>query len=219
MSLLGGTRINPLLSTLAQPPQPRRKVFISSFHADSAEVDAFIYRWETVEQVFIAKALATFDNDDFINSTNPEYVMREIRRIYIADSTVTIVLIGRCTHSRRYVDWEIKTSLRRGEYTPNGLLAYVLPSAMPHLGNITESSPQWKSLPWPNLPDRLKANWNYDQQQNCYARYRIPPNSADVLRQDIENAYWDRTNRANLISNDAEMMKYNGKCLVCGITH
>ena len=216
MGLLGGTRINPLLSALAQP---RRKVFISSFHADRTEVDAFIYRWETMEQVFIAKALATFDNDDFINSTNPEYVMREIRRIYIADSTVTIVLIGRCTHSRRYVDWEIKTSLRRGEYTPNGLLAYVLPSAMPYLGSITESSPQWKSLPWPNLPDRLKANWNYDHQQKCYARYRIPPNSADVLRQDIENAYWDRTNRADLISNDAELMKYNGKCLVCGITH
>ena len=32
------------------------------------------------------------------------------------------------SHSRRYVDWEIKTSLRRGSYTPNGLLGIILPS-------------------------------------------------------------------------------------------
>jgi hypothetical protein len=36
--------------------------------------------------------------------------MSEIRRKYLGNASVTIVLIGSCTHSRRYVDWEIKLS-------------------------------------------------------------------------------------------------------------
>src|SRR5207245_253213 len=98
---------------------PKRKVFISFYQRDRAEVDAFI-KWADLGNVFIPRALGTYDNEDFINSDNPEYVMQQIRGKYLGDSTVTIVLVGACTHSRRYVDWELKTSLRRGEYTPNG---------------------------------------------------------------------------------------------------
>ena len=205
---------NRFLSRLPVPPPPKRKVFISSFHDDRAEVDAFIYRWTKIEQVFTAKALCSFDNDDFINSDNPDYVMGEIRRRYIGDASVTIVLVGKCTHSRRYVDWEIKSSLRQGEYTPNGLLAYVLPSAMPKINPLTGLT-----TGWPHLPPRLDANWIFDQQQNSYARYHTMSDSADTLRQQIEDAFWDRTNRAHLISNDSAMMKYNARCKVCGVTH
>jgi MTH538 TIR-like domain (DUF1863) len=114
------------------PPAPlKQDVFISSFHANRQEVDAFIYQWATVEKIFTPKALGTFDNDDFINRDNPEYVMGEIRRKYLLDSSVTILLVGSCTHSRHYVDWKLKSSLRRGNNVPNGLLAYVLPSAVP----------------------------------------------------------------------------------------
>ena len=204
-------------SQLAKPP--KRNVFISSFHADRSEVDRFIYRWALQEEVFTPKALCTFDNDDFINSTNTEYVMSEIRRKYIGDASVTIVLIGSCTHSRRYVDWEIKASLRQGDSLPNGLLAYVLPSAMPPaygaLGVLLERDKRT----WPHLPERLAANWNYYQQQSSYARYFETPTHASDLRQQIENAFWDRTNRASLIKNDSLMMKYNGKCRICEITH
>jgi len=34
--------------------------------------------------------------------------MRRIREEKLQDSTVTIVLVGNCTNSRRYVDWKIK---------------------------------------------------------------------------------------------------------------
>ncbi len=214
MSYLNRIGGNPFLSPLPLSP-PKRNVFISSFHNDRAEVDAFIYKWATVEKVFTPKALATFDNDDFINSDNPEYVMSEIRRKYIGDASVTIVLIGTCTHSRRYVDWEIKASLRRGESLPNGLLAYVLQSATPQITPFVD----WDKLPWPSLPERLAANWNYYQQPSCYARYYTLPDSAANLRQNIEAAFSDRTNRANLIKNDSDIMKYSAKCRVCGVTH
>lgn len=200
------------------PAPVKREVFISSFHANRLEVDAFIYRGATLERVFTPKALCTFDNEDFINSDNPEYVMAEIRRKYLLDSSVTILLVGSCTHSRRYVDWELKASLRRGMNVPNGLVAFVLPSAVPPAYGLYGPL-EWNQRSWPAVPDRLAANWNFYQPDNCYARYYIMPNSADELRQHIEAAVWNRTNRAELIKNDATMMKYNATCRACGVTH
>lgn len=211
--------MTPIFTSIPIPIAPKRNVFISSFHDDRAEVNAFIYRWATVEQVFTAKALCTFDNDDFINSNNPQYVMSEIRRRYIGDASVTIVLIGRCTHSRRYVDWEIKASLKQGQSLPNGLLAYVLPSAMPPVSGPNGIALPWTERAWPSIPERLAANWNYHQQQSCYARYSVFPDSASVLRQQIENAFSDRADRAELIKNNSDMMKYNAMCKICYVTH
>jgi MTH538 TIR-like domain (DUF1863) len=211
-NLYGG---NPFIYPAVVPGPVKRRVFISSFHANRAEVDAFIAQWATLQGVFTPKALCTFDNDDFINSDNPEYVMGEIRRKYLGDASVTILLIGKCTHSRRYVDWEIKSSLRRGESLPNGLLAYVLPSAMPLINPLLN----WDQQAWPKVPERLAANWNYQQQQSCYARYYVMPNSAATIRQHIEAAFDDRTNRAHLIQNSSDMMRYNTVCKVCGVTH
>jgi hypothetical protein len=180
----------------------KRKVFVSFHQKDRQEVDFFLDRWASREDIFIPKALGVSDNDDFINSTDPEYVMSRIREKYLGDSTVTIVLIGTCTHSRRYVDWEIKASLRRGNYTPNGLLGILLPSC----GNSA------------CLPPRFKDNWQ-QSESNCYARYRAYPTNSGQLANWIEDAYAARTTRTHLIQNSADMMKYNGKCSICGITH
>lgn len=181
---------------------PKRNVFVSFFQGDRTEVDAFINRWAYREGVFTPKVLGVSGNDDFINSDNPEYVMSRIREKYLGDSTVTIVLMGSCTHSRRYVDWEIKTSLRRGTYTPNGLIGILLPS----MGRNAY------------LPPRFEANWT-KEHQDCYARYRFAPNSAQELAGWIEDAFAARTDRAHLIQNTADMMKYNRECRLHGVTH
>lgn len=178
----------------------RRKVFISHYKGDREEVDKFI---KDFNNVFIPKVLGANDNDDFIQSTDTDYVMRRIREKYLEDSTVTIVLLGSCTHSRRYVDWEIKSSLRQGkEYIPNGLMGIVLPS-------------QKNSA---HLPPRLFDNWN-KEHNNCYARFWSYPNSANILSDWIEDAYQSRTSRKDLIVNSQEMMKYNKQCKICSVTH
>ena len=89
----------------------RRTVFISYYHGDQEAVNKFI---RDFSDVFIPKAVGIKDGDFVFNSDNPQYIMRRIREEKLQDSTVTIVLIGRCTHSRRYVDWEIKASLQQG---------------------------------------------------------------------------------------------------------
>lgn len=181
----------------------RRKVFISFHQQDQTEVEDFVDLWAEREGLFIPKVLGASDNDDFINSENPDYVMSQIRNRYLGDSTVTIVLVGSCTHSRRYVDWELKASLRQGvNYTPNGVMGIILPSC----GAIA------------HLPPRLEENWTKGHQ-DCYARYWTVPQSGNELVSLIEDAYAARTTRAHLIQNGSPMMKYNRRCQVCGETH
>lgn len=180
----------------------RRKVFISHYKGDRKEVDEFIQKFAIENKVFIPYVLGANENDDFINSTNTDYVMSQIRRKYLLDTTVTIVLIGSCTHSRRYVDWELKSSLRQGEYIPNGVMGIILPS---------QGSSAY-------LPPRLKDNWNKDHH-NCYARCWVYPNSPEQLVRWIEDAYNARRSRTHFIKNSQDMMKYNARCKVCRITH
>jgi hypothetical protein len=176
----------------------RRKCFISYYSADREEVDQFI---ASFSDVMITKAIGVSDGDDFIDSTDADYVMNKIREKYLGDSTVTILLLGSCTHSRRYIDWELKSSLRRGSYTPNGLLGILLPS----MGSSAV------------LPPRFKENWDKDDSK--YALYRSYPNNSSTLKSWIEEAYSRRTSRANLILNSQEMFKYSRKCEVHGVTH
>lgn len=183
-------------------PPVRRKVFISYFRGDRAEVEGFVRYWSGNQSVFIPQIVGAY-SQDLINSDDAEYVISQIRTRYIADSTVTMVLVGRCTHSRRHVDWEIKASLRQGDvYTPNGLLGVILPS---------QGTAAW-------LPPRFETNWN-TEHRSCYARYYVAPASAEELRSYIEDAYQSRVSRAHLIRNPAETMRYNSRCRACGITH
>src|SRR5213593_4687243 len=107
---------------IPSPPAPvfvKRKVFISYCHLNQREAGSFVSTWRNV---FTPRALGMAFSDDIINSNNPAYVMSRIRTDYLGDSSVTIVLVGTCTHSRRYIDWELKASLQRGNSTPNGVV-------------------------------------------------------------------------------------------------
>ena len=174
----------------------RHKVFISYHHDDQDEVVDFVETFDRERQVFIARALGTDMNQDVIDSTDTDYVMRRIRELYLVDSTVTIVLIGQCTWARRYVDWEIQASLRHGEtITPRGLIGIVLSSAGKK----------------PVAPERLRINLNSDTTDG-YARWYYYPQRKDTLSNWIDDAYKARTSRADLISNPRDRFKYNKQC-------
>jgi hypothetical protein len=180
----------------------KRRVFVSHYKGDKTEVNAFIERFGLREQVFSYYALGVGNNDDFIDSSDTAYVMKRIRELYLKDSTITIVLMGSCTHSRRYIDWEIKSSLQQGTTIPNGLLGIVLSS-------------QGK---WAIPPERFAMNWN-NEVLSCYARYMLYPTSGEQLGRWIDDAYIARTTRAALIRNPNEMWKYNRICQIHHQTH
>lgn len=70
-----------------------------------------------------------------INSDNEDYIMRKIREDYLANSTVTIYLIGEYSaensflQDQTYIKRELQASLYNGENnTKNGILGVVLPN-------------------------------------------------------------------------------------------
>jgi hypothetical protein len=175
----------------------RHKVFISYHHADQDEVDEFVSTFADERRVFISRGLGIEIEQDIIDSDDPEYVMRRIRELYLKDSTVTIVLIGKCTWARRYVDWEIQSSLRHGEtVTPNGLIGILLPS----MGS--------KAKP----PDRLNKNLKGDHADEGYARWHVYPKRKDQLANWIDDAFQSRTSRVNQIENPKDRFLNNRSC-------
>jgi len=102
------------------------KVFVSYHHGN----DQF-YRDEFEKilkdsGISIVKSVQLGDIDPGLKT---ETVRQKIRDEYLRDSTVTVVLVGKDTWSRKHVDWEIGSSIRHTEYNPrSGLLGILLPT-------------------------------------------------------------------------------------------
>lgn len=116
----------------------KRKVFVSYHHGgDQAYYNAFSQAFHDTYDVITDNSL-----EREIDSDNVEYVMRRIRENYIQGSSCTIVMVGRDTHARKYVDWEITATLDAG----HGLIGVRLPTAPVTLQNTV------------TVPDRLHDN-------------------------------------------------------------
>lgn len=170
----------------------RHKAFVS-YHADDAdEVKDFI---DEYGHVFIPRVIGVSDEDDFVDSHDVDYVMQCIRDKYLRDSTVTIVLIGGCTWARRYIDWEIYSTLRRDRLNGlSGLMAITLPSVSAYSNS---------------LPERLQDNvTGYD----LYARWWKYPTSDSQLRSCVDDAFNARSTRDHLLENGRARKKYSSTC-------
>lgn len=176
----------------------RHKCFITYHKADQTEVEKFINDFGKDGEVFIYRAISEMD-DNIINSTDNDYVMRRIRELYLKDSTVTIVLIGKCTWARKYVDWEVMSSLRNDPNNKrSGLLAITLPS----MANSTSKK----------LPDRVNDNVSRSNGDGGCARWKKYPASDKALEGWIEDAFKARTDRATLVNNSRARRVNNGSC-------
>lgn len=161
------------------------KCFISYNAADKDAVDEFCDKFSGS---FIRRGLTM--EDDIIDSTNTDYVMQRIRSLYLKDSTVTIVLIGKCTWARRFVDWEVQASLRNpADGYPNGVVAIQL----------------WDS--YKTLPNRV--NLNVDSGYSKFYKY---PSSSTSLENMINEAFDARFDKQSLIENPRERFKNNRLC-------
>ena len=168
----------------------RHKCFISYHQDDENEVKKFI---DEFSGVFIPKVLGALNIDDLIDSTDTDYVMRRIRELYLTDSTITIVMIGKCTWARRYVDWEVASSLRNDPINRrSGLMAITLKS-------VASS----KKLQY-RVADNVKADIS------GYARWWKYPTSSAELRNNIEIALASRETKTP--DNTRALFQYNRAC-------
>jgi hypothetical protein len=173
----------------------RRKCFISYHGADIDGVTDFV---EEFSDAFIPRVVGVSDSDHFkdpINSHDEDYIKSQIGAKYLSDSTVTILYVGSCAWARKYVDWELSSSLRNDPVNRRkGLLA------------ITPADRSTNKL-----PVRFTDNWAKDDSK--YARYYYYPQSSASLRGWIEDAFKARDSRASLVDNRRALRKTNSQCL------
>ncbi|RYF28019.1 MAG: hypothetical protein EOO17_05425 [Chloroflexi bacterium] len=171
----------------------RHKCFISYHVKDINEVKIFV---DTFGEEFIPVTVGVSEGDDFINSTNEDYIKERIRTNYLSNSTVTIVLVGSETWGRKYVDWEISSSLRNDTVNKrNGLLLLTLPSMN---GNA-------------RLPQRAEDNWSAGNLDTSYAKYYRTPELHDkaTLRSYIDDAFQARATRDASVNNSRPLRQRN----------
>lgn len=125
---------NGLLSGLGVP---KRRIFVSYHHGNDRPY------YDNLSQFFSASYDVIQDNsvDRNIDSTNTDYIIRNIRENYISGTSCTIVLCGAQTPWRKFVDWEIKATLDKN----HGLIGINLPTNPNQQGKYT-------------VPDRLHDN-------------------------------------------------------------
>ncbi len=102
---------------------PRHKVFTSFHNDDMAYKDKFV---RMLGGDIVDKSV---HDDEIDSSVKVSTARRNIRDDYIADASVTVVLIGPDTWGRRHVDWEISSSIRKTKKNSRcGLLGILLPN-------------------------------------------------------------------------------------------
>ena len=181
---------------MALGSETRRKCFISYYHEDEDEVQQFIDDFDHNQDVLIARGIGASISGDIIDSTNEDYIKARIREKYLRDTTVTIVLVGKCTWARKFVDWEVAASLRNtSTASRSGLMAVTLMSAADYSGK--------------QLPARVQDNFDVE---DGYARWWKYPTSARSLASMIEAAYDSRVARDYLVDNTRSLRLYDSSC-------
>lgn len=155
----------------------KRKVFISYHHqGEQTVVDSFIKTFSEHYEVFTDSSL-----DRAADSDDTEY-LNQVCRDAIDGTSVTVVVIGRQTGCRKFVDWEIRYTLFR----KHGLVAI----SRPGLADADAC-----------LPDRLS-----DNHKTGFAKWYTYPSSPASLKAIIDEAYAADTSK---IDNSREKMSRN----------
>jgi antiphage defense system Thoeris ThsB-like protein len=163
-------------------------VFISYHHdGDQAYYDYFARVFADFYRIIRDNSLR-----QEIWSDDPDYVMRRIREDYITGTSCTVVLCGKQTPWRKFVDWEIKASLDK----EHALVGISLPTAPINNGKVF-------------VPNRF-----FDNYQTGYGRWlswdQLFPNeqpNVAVLRAIIASANAMPT---TLIANMRSLRSRNG---------
>lgn len=132
---------------------PKRRIFISFDHDDTAQVNGFL----GLREILDGFDFYNHKLDRRIQSHDGDYVARVIREEYIAPASVCVVLIGNNTASSAWVKWEVQECLRQGM----GLLGIRLKDT---LGRVPDGVPPAAVGAW--APDKFAAwiEWAYQQR-------------------------------------------------------
>ena len=157
---------------------PRHRTFVSYHHKNDQG-----YKDRLVKEMAADIVDRSVEDGDIDDGLRTEAIWDKIRNEHIEDATAVLVLIGRDTWSRKFVDWEIGSALHKSKNN----------SRCEVLGIVLPDHPDYgKSRLNPNLlPQRLAANIEGD---NPYVRLYDWPGDGflSVVRDWVHTAFLRR---------------------------
>jgi len=146
--------------------------------------ERFEYLFSLQVDGFVSKAVSDGDIGDGLKT---DTIRGKIRDEFISDATVTVVLIGPKTWSRKHVDWEISSSIRATKNNPRcGLLGIFLPTYP-----LTLDDKGIRRIFDPHtIPPRLYDNWKNQDQR--FANLYIWSEDPTTVQGWIHQAFQDR---------------------------
>lgn len=169
---------------------PKHKVFISYYHKNHQKYKDWLINLRIDGNqnnngtIFLDHSVREKDIDD--NVLDPKAVRTIIRKKYIKDASVLILLCGEGTKTRKFIDWELQAAMYKdNENKPLGIIVINVPplhkvcsilSADIEDSKIIKNSIKWSKLKtkediinyFPYLPDRIVDNILRFTQKDSY---------------------------------------------------
>ena len=177
----------------------RHRVFVSYYHAeDQGYRNWFELLFSDIHDIILTESVEIGDIDPDLPA---ERIHQIIRDEYLRDSTVTVVLVGAHTWQRKFVDWEIGSSIRQTKHSSrSGLLGILLPTYDP--GRDPTKYNRY-TIP-PRLYDNIKCgfakiyNWSEDPSEvqgwihDAFKRRKevLPDNSRPSFKKNRSGEGW-----------------------------
>ncbi len=160
----------------------RHRVFVSYYHDEDQDYrEAFEHLFSDIHDIYVSESVEMGDIDPNLNT---ETIYQIIRDDYLRDSTVTVVLVGAHTWQRKFVDWEIGSSIRDTQYNPrSGLLGILLPT---YPGPPDKPNSYYIHTIPPRLHDNIKIGCGF-------AKMHKWSNNPDEVQRWIHDAFKRRT--------------------------
>jgi len=174
---------------------PKRRCVVAHHFLDDRMTRDFARRFDPDRECLTTVSDADTP-DDLANEQNVARFSHAMRARFLAESTVTIVILTKCAWSRRFIDWIIQASLHHGaNRKPNGLLGILLPDCTIFPRRFAQ-----------NLPEKVS------DQRSGYGGFILYPSSDDALWEAVNRAYLKRDTHLHLVQNPDERMKQNLPC-------
>lgn len=181
---------------------PRHKVFISYYHADDQDYKNHLIDMKDGSQS-IFDDYSVHENEVNDTGLTDEQVRRIIRKDYIQDATVLVLLCGQNTKHRKHIDWEIHAAMYDSDVNPKmGILVINLPSISGEQSMLACDNDEEQVM------SSAHTTWTPIQKDVAYIEKNYPylPNRiiTNIARDGVHISIVDW----NVIANHPEKLKY-----------
>ena len=152
----------------------KHKTFIS-FHSEDEWAKNYLEQLNEYGDYFVNKSVQEGDIDDNLPD---EKIRQIIRDDFLRDTTVTVLLVGEKTKTRKFIDWELHASMIDTDKNPkSGIVCINLPSicqtvrapsdrekliVSPYSNWVSFSSREEYEEKYPYMPSRIIDNISED---------------------------------------------------------